>query len=217
MNLPALLDAPRLWSSFQEGGWVMYVILGFSVLGLAQWLRVWVSLWRLRGRVGVVEQRSYLDLLRENRMEGLRVRADASAELLAVIVRRLLEFASESNDELRHLARTEAAAYYRTLIAYARWVLLSSRVAPLLGLLGTVIGISQAFNQVAHSGGVGDYEKLASSIHVALYTTIFGLIVSIPLFMLYQLLAGRIQSHLVQLEDFAEEFILLLKRPRPSA
>lgn len=212
MGVPEWLSAPRLWDRFLEGGPVMFVILAFSILGLSLWLRVWVSLSRLRGRVAESAQRGYLDLLREDRLESLRLRAESAGDLLGLIARRLLEFAGESSDELRHLARVESVAYYRPLMSNARWVLISSRVAPLLGLLGTVLGISASFNQVAQAGGIGDYEKLAAGIHIALYTTIFGLIVSILLFVLYQVLSGRIQRQLVLLEDYADEFILLLKR-----
>lgn len=213
----ALMDYPLLWSRFREGGPVMFVILGFSVLGLGLWLRVWLSLGRLRSRIAAPAQHAYLELLRQARLDSLRLRAESSGDLLGTVARRLLEFVSESNDELRHLARSESTAYYRPLLAHARWVLTCSRIAPLLGLLGTVLGISLAFNQVAHAGGVGDYEKLAGGIHVALYTTIFGLIVSLILFLLHQLLVGRIARHLSELEDYADEFILLLKRPGASS
>jgi len=196
----------------------MFAILGFSILGLALWLRVWFSLSQLRRRILVpTERQAYLDLLREGRTAALLGRAEADPDLLGTIVRRLLEFSSEANDELRHLARAESVAFYRPLVGSARWVQISSRVAPLLGLLGTVLGISAAFRQVAVAGGLGDYEKLAGGIHEALYTTIFGLIVAVVLSLLYQVLVGRIQGHLSELEDYADEFIFLLKRPGPRS
>jgi biopolymer transport protein ExbB len=213
MNFPQYFHYQTMLSRFLEGGPVMFVILAFSILGLGLWLRVWLSLSHLQKRVLLPDaMNTYLDLVRGKQFETLREGAQSPANLPRAIARRLMEFPQETNDELRHLARSIASGFYRPLSSSARWVLTASRISPLLGLLGTVIGISKSFREVAVAGGLGDYEKLAGGITQALYTTIFGLIVSLALILLFQLLAGKIQRQLHLLEDYADEFILLMKR-----
>jgi len=65
-------------------------------------------------------------------------------------------------------------------------------VAPLMGLLGTVIGMIQAFNEIANSSAMGKAEELAVGIAMALLTTAFGLGIAIPSLIMYMYLAGRV-------------------------
>lgn len=71
--------------------------------------------------------------------------------------------------------------------------------APLLGLLGTVIGIYQAF-QVISSKGLNDPGQFAEGISLALITTIVGLIVAIPHYVAHNYLSGELDSMEIQLE-----------------
>lgn len=72
-------------------------------------------------------------------------------------------------------------------------------VAPLLGLLGTVIGIYEAF-QVISATGLQDPGKFASGISLALITTIVGLIVAIPHFIAHNYLSGELDSLELRME-----------------
>ena len=82
--------------------------------------------------------------------------------------------------------------------------------APLLGLLGTVIGMIEIFGSQSPTGG--NPEQLAHGISVALYNTAFGLIIAIPTLMFYRYFRGRIDEYAVELEQAAERMVPHLLR-----
>ena len=79
-------------------------------------------------------------------------------------------------------------------------------VAPMLGLLGTVWGMIQAF-QVASKAGLGRAENLATGIYEALVTTFGGLIVAIPVLIFYYYFLGKIDRMLHEMNDASMEFV----------
>jgi len=86
--------------------------------------------------------------------------------------------------------------------------------APLLGLLGTVVGMIEIFGSQAPSGssGGGDPQALAHGISIALYNTAFGLIVAIPALMFYRYFRGRVDEFQMELEIAAERMVPHLMR-----
>jgi biopolymer transport protein ExbB len=83
-------------------------------------------------------------------------------------------------------------------------------VAPLLGLLGTVIGMIQAFNQIASSSAMGKAEELAMGIALALLTTAAGLVIAIPSLIIYMYLAGRVDTLVMEMDELAQNVVHLI-------
>ncbi|MCP4375403.1 MAG: MotA/TolQ/ExbB proton channel family protein [bacterium] len=81
-----------------------------------------------------------------------------------------------------------------------------ARVAPLLGLLGTVYGMIAAF-QSASAMGVGKADRLATGIYEALVTTASGLTLAIPVVIVYEILCHRVDSIVDHMDDQAIEFL----------
>jgi biopolymer transport protein ExbB len=96
-------------------------------------------------------------------------------------------------------------------------------VSPLLGLLGTVVGMIMSFNQLAQGGTMGQSERLAAGIAVALLTTAAGLIVAIPALILYMYLAGRVDALVMEMDSLSQQVVNLISaeglaaRPRQAA
>ncbi|MFT7679956.1 MAG: biopolymer transport protein ExbB [Planctomycetota bacterium] len=90
------------------------------------------------------------------------------------------------------------------------WLALIANVAPMMGLLGTVGGMVTAFNEIAASGGQASPAELASGISVALLTTMFGLIVAIPVTASFAFLRNRMVKTIIEVgaivEDLFERF-----------
>jgi biopolymer transport protein ExbB len=79
--------------------------------------------------------------------------------------------------------------------------------APLLGLLGTVIGMIEIFgSQTGGMTGADNPAQLAQGISIALYNTAFGLIVAIPSLIFWRYFRGRVEGYVLQMELAAERF-----------
>jgi biopolymer transport protein ExbB len=89
-------------------------------------------------------------------------------------------------------------------------------ISPLLGLLGTVMGIIRAFNAVM-LGGMGDPRMLAGGISEALITTAGGLAVAIPSFIAYRYLRGKVERIVIEMEKVAVTFADSLGATPPAA
>ena len=85
--------------------------------------------------------------------------------------------------------------------------------APMIGFLGTVIGMILAFHQMATSGGQAEMGALASGIYTAMTTTVAGLIVGIIAYMGYNHLVNRTNKVVHQMEANAVDFLDLLSEP----
>lgn len=97
-------------------------------------------------------------------------------------------------------------------------------VTPLLGLLGTVWGMFEAFNDIAAAGSMGNTTVLASGIALALLTTAAGLVIAIPSLIIYMYLSGRVDSLVMDMDELSQNIVhtisaeaLADKRPRSTA
>ena len=83
-------------------------------------------------------------------------------------------------------------------------------LSPLVGLLGTVTGMIQAFNDIAQSNAMGQSEQLAQGIAMALLTTAIGLFIAIPALAAYMYLAGRIDALVMEMDGLGQELVYLI-------
>jgi biopolymer transport protein ExbB len=89
--------------------------------------------------------------------------------------------------------------------------------APLLGLLGTVIGMIEIFgSQPGASSGAGNPAQLAHGISIALYNTAFGLMVAIPSLIFWRYFRARVDGYLLGMELASEQFVRHLGRLKPA-
>ncbi len=93
------------------------------------------------------------------------------------------------------------------------WLALIANVAPMMGLLGTVSGMVTAFNTIASSAGQASPAQLADGISVALLTTLFGLIVAIPITAVFAYLRNNLVRSVIEVGAIVED---LFERFRPQ-
>ena len=91
------------------------------------------------------------------------------------------------------------------------WISLFIALAPMLGFMGTVIGMIQAFDDIAAAGDISP-TVVASGIKVALLTTVFGLIVAIILQIFYNFIISKIDGLVNDMEDSSISFIDMLAK-----
>ncbi|MFC1639295.1 MotA/TolQ/ExbB proton channel family protein [Gemmatimonadota bacterium] len=112
---------------------------------------------------------------------------------------------------LRMQLAKEIGAERDLMARYIPWLATFGSVSPLLGLLGTVLGVMDAFIGIA-SGGSGNISAVAPGVAEALVTTVLGLAVAIPAVIAYNILANRLGVFAGELEGFAQEIIGAMAR-----
>jgi biopolymer transport protein ExbB len=115
------------------------------------------------------------------------------------------EIMKESVEETGRAVAHDLGRYLTTLGTIAS-------IAPLLGLLGTVIGMVEIFGSQTPTGG--NPAVLAHGISVALYNTAFGLIVAIPSMIFYRFFRGKVDALLVEMEQQALTLVELMHGER---
>ena len=83
-------------------------------------------------------------------------------------------------------------------------------VTPLIGLLGTVLGMIQAFNEIAQADAMGKAQELAVGIALALLTTATGLAIAIPALIVYMYLSGKVDSLVIEMDQLAQDVVHLI-------
>lgn len=196
----------------KSGGWLMAPIILCSIAAVAIIVeRMW-SLQRERvvpeDLVAHAWQWARTGELTEERIQALREGSPLGRILAAGLASRDLdrELMKESIEEVgRHMAH-ELERYLNALGTIAA-------ITPLLGLLGTVIGMIKVF-AVITAQGVGEPRMLAGGISEALITTAAGLTVAIPSLLFHRVLRGRVDELVVAMEQEALELMGALQNLR---
>ncbi|MCK6510637.1 MotA/TolQ/ExbB proton channel family protein [Myxococcota bacterium] len=188
-------------SLFEKGGWVMYAILLGSAVGLSIFLeRMW-ALQRHKINPPML-LRQLLQLIRLKQWSEARVlcqRESSALARLAWVMFSQLEASRDREalkDALQEAGQREAFFMERGIGSLG----MVASLEPLLGLLGTVLGMIVAFQRV-ELGGVGDPRLVAGGVWVALLTTAAGLIVAIPAYVGYRFLLARVDRLLLDLQS----------------
>ncbi len=195
----------------KEGGILMYPIAFCSLVMVAFIFERLIAL--RRGRVipkpfitRIVQQIRDGQLDREQALALCEENGSAVAQVCAGAVRKWGRPAVEVEQAI--LDAGERASH--GLRAHLRVFSAVSTIAPLLGLLGTVFGMIQAFNAVAASDALGRPELLANGVAQALLTTAFGLVVAIPALLVYYVFVSRVDRLITDIDAYGEELVRLI-------
>lgn len=201
-----------MFELIKSGGILLWPIIACSILAMGI---VCERFWALRtGRIlpnQLVPQ--VWNLYRENKLDRTRIRVLKRNSMLGAILaaglvnhRHGREVMKDSIEEAgRHVVH-ELGRFLNTLGTIAS-------VTPLLGLLGTVVGMIKVFTAIM-SAGVGDPTVLAGGISEALITTAAGLSVAIPSLMFHRYFEGRVVELVLKMEEEALKLVEVLHGDR---
>ena len=207
-------------SIIQAAGWPIWPLIACSVLALALICERFVSLKtariappKLLDEAITVSSRS----LPTPDVVNQLAQSSALGEVLASGLRALNTNPQCSEADLRATMEGSGRAVAHRLEKYLSAPGTIASAAPLLGLLGTVIGMIEIFgSQGGNTGalGGGNPAQLAQGISIALYNTAFGLIVAIPALIFWRYFRGRVDAYLLTLELASEQFVRHILRHR---
>jgi biopolymer transport protein ExbB len=196
------------------GGWLMYGLAALSVLGLALVVYYAVVL-RLRNVAPAAQALRLRELLKDRRGRDARELCAQQPTALAAITAVGLDFLKEnptaSPAMLKEVMESEGARQAGRMQNMIHYLLDLSAVAPMVGLLGTVIGMLRAFNSVAFDLAKARPMELAAGVGQALITTIAGLIVAIPAMIAYAWFRGRVIKLIGQMEGAATDLLAIME------
>jgi biopolymer transport protein ExbB len=195
----------NLWQMIVAGGPLNLAFMG--ALGLISLVAAAVAIERLtnvtRGKlVPPALVRSLEELVRsgDHRMEKYQAICDQHPSPLANVLRAGLLRAGRPLPEIEKALEDAAAREMAELRARVRPLSVAANVAPLIGLLGTVVGMLEAF-RVASQAGLGKAELLAEGIYLALETTVAGLLIAIPAMLCAAYFASRGERFVREIGD----------------
>ena len=199
-----------LLSIIQAAGWPIIPLIACSILMLALIIERFVALRTIK----IVPPRLLEDAITISRTQvppmDVLVKLEANSilgEILASGFRCLHANGRLSEDDLRSAMEAAGRAAAHKLERYLAALGTIASAAPLLGLLGTVIGMIEIFGTQSPGGGAsGNPAELAHGVSVALYNTAFGLMVAIPALIFWRYFRARVDSHLLALELAADRF-----------
>jgi biopolymer transport protein ExbB len=171
---------------FQKGGMFMYPILFVFIAGMAIALERWFQLSRIRSVNRKMWDTLY-PMLAKGQFEKVRqaVSKDKStvSQMLGMGLAR--HSAVRRREDMEIAMEESMMDIIPQLEKRTPYVALFSNIATLLGLLGTIMGLIQAFTAVANANPAEKADLLSASISVAMNTTAFGLMAAIPLLLLH--------------------------------
>lgn len=207
-NPEGKIPVRNLLQMFHDGGFMMYPIALCSFALMVFSFERFIAL--RRGRViprpfvnRLIEQLQQQQIDREEAIELCERHASPMAKILGAAVKRYGKPSVEVEQAVLDAGERESNFLRRNM----RILSAISNVSPLLGLLGTVLGMIQSFNDISSSQAMGRPEMLAGGISEALLTTAAGLLVAIPAYVLYIYFVGHIDRLIMEMDLHAQRLI----------
>ena len=192
------------------GGWLMTPILLCSVLSLAIIFERFWTLQRkkvLPASVGPqVQEWASQHALDKNKIEQLRNGSPLGRVLSSALVNR-----NRPRDVIKEVIQDTGRHVVHELERFLNTLGTIAGVSPLLGLLGTVVGMIKVFSAIVEHG-VGEANALAGGISEALITTAAGLTVAIPSYFFYRYFRGQVAEYVISMEQQAIALIEAIER-----
>lgn len=205
-----------IWELITSGGpggiLIMSVLFVLSIIAVY----IFVERWGAIKKANKVDS-SFMEGIRRNVLEGKLEAAQAlcvgegtpAARMIGKGISRIGKPLKDINTAIENTGKLEVSSLEKNLPTLAT----VSGAAPMIGFLGTVIGMILAFHEMAAAGGQIDIEMLAEGIYTAMTTTVAGLAVGIIAYLGYNILVSRVNKTIYNMELQATEFLDLLNEP----
>ncbi len=196
---------------FLKGGPLVYVIFIFSVLGLTVIIERMYYFFKTEKGDYKKLKNQLKGFVEKNDISGAKAICSLNSNSVSRIIQVILDNIKADRKALDEKIKEVALEQISTLERFM-WILkITASVTPLIGLLGTVMGMIKAFNVIA-AQGVGNPEMLAGGISEALITTAAGLSVAIPAIVLYNYFEKKVDYIINEMEKASVEFLNILGR-----
>lgn len=201
-----------LWEMTIQGGWIMLVLAVFSVIAMYIFIERFINI-----NKAAKNDHMFMETIRNYMMDGKLYDAKVLCQKTSTPLSRMIEkgisrVGKPLNDiqtAIENVGNLEVGNLEKGVALLA----MISGAGPMLGFLGTVIGMIRAFYDMSMAGNNIDIELLSTGIYQAMVTTVGGLIVGIVAFIFYNILVSQIDKVVNLLESKSIEFMDVLNEP----
>ncbi|MBO7074812.1 MAG: MotA/TolQ/ExbB proton channel family protein [Bacteroidales bacterium] len=201
-----------LWEMTVNGGWIMLILGIFSMVAVYIFIERFININR-----AAKNDDGFMESIRNSMKEGNLAEAKELCKQTDTPLSRMIEkgisrIGKPLNDiqtAVENVGNLEVSRLEKGVALLA----MISGAGPMLGFLGTVIGMIRAFFQMASAGNNIDIATLSEGIYQAMVTTVGGLIVGIIAFIFYNILVAQIDKVVNMLEAKSIEFMDVLNEP----
>jgi len=195
-----------------KGGWIMIPIILLMVIAIYIFVERFMAL-----KVAAKEDPEFMNKIKSNILDGNLQEAKKIAQSTDGPLARMIETGvsrigkplSDINVAIENVGKQQISKLEKSLPMLAT----VSGGAPMIGFLGTVMGMIRAFYDMSQAGNNIDVSLLSSGIYTAMVTTVAGLIVGIIAYFAYNILVTKVDKVVNQLEARTTEFMDLLNEP----
>ena len=202
----------NLWDMAVKGGWIMIVLALLSVLSIYIFVERLMAI-RKASKVDPVFMERIRDYVKTDELKSAinycRVAGTPAANMIEKGIERIDRPAAEVQAALENAGNLEIAKLEKGLSVMAT----ISSGAPMIGFLGTVLGMVKAFWEMANAGNNIDITLLSGGIYTAMVTTVGGLFVGIIAYFGYNYLTSKISDLVFMMESTTIEFMDMLHEP----
>ena len=211
--VPQLSRSQSILDALIAGGPVMILLFALSIIFV-----MLVIAYLMTIRRGAVVSSGFMAtadaLLRKRDYLGLLAVSNRHGEAVARVVQKILDFTTKNPgsdfQQVREIAETEGGRVAASLNNRVTYLADIGMIAPLLGLLGTVLGIIHSFSALGADVGSARYILLSRGIATALVNTCAGLAIGIPAMVFYAYFRGKAQKLISELESASTHVLALL-------
>jgi len=194
---------------FDKGGAVVWVLAGYSMLALTIIIERIIRFAVMKRPITTLEQ----DLVMAIKKGGAEKVIEKLRGPEAILLKGLLKASQDGIRDLVRVATRLGSMELQKMEQGFRTLSILGNTAPLLGLLGTIIGMIKAFMVIEQAGGRVDAQALAGGIWEAMLTTGVGLAVAIPILLALHVLEGMVDRRAQTMRNYAS---LLLEQIQHS-
>ncbi len=201
-----------LWELFAKGGWLMWPLLALGGVTVFIFVERYLAI-RKASSLDINFMNRIRDFILEGKMRSAvqlcRSTNTPIARMIEKGIERIGRPMSDVQSAIENVANLEVSKLEENLPTLAS----IAGGAPMIGFLGTVLGMVRTFMDLSAAGGTIDMSLLAGGMYVAMVTTVAGLIVGIPAYFGYNYLVARIEKLVFRMEANSIAFMDILNRP----
>lgn len=196
----------------KKGGWVMVPIVILSIIAVYIFFERFLAI-RKASKIDLNFMNRIKDYIYDDKLDSALALCQSTnnpvARMIEKGIQRIGRPLNDVNTAIENIGKMEISHLEKGLPTLAS----VAGGAPMIGFLGTVMGMIRAFYDMANAGSNIDVGLLSHGIYTALVTTVAGLIVGIVAYFAYNILVTNVEKVVMQLETNIEEFMDLLNEP----